>query len=90
MRNNTEKKGVTDENETKKKPAMESGLEALVLVPQLGLIIAIPIILGAYAGHWIDGKLGTGIVFAIILLCVGIASGIMGAYKQIMMVTKKK
>lgn len=80
----------TDEKETKKKSALESGFEALALVPQLGLTIAIPIVLGAFGGHWLDGKLGTGIIFSIILLCAGIAGGIFGAYRQVMMVTKKK
>lgn len=90
MKKTTEEQPGTDEKETKKKSALESGFETLALVPQLGLTIAIPIVLGAYAGHWIDGKLGTGVIFSIILLFVGIAGGIVGAYRQVMMITKKK
>ena len=85
-----EKQTGTDKKETKKKSALESGFEALALVSQLGLTIAIPIVLGAYGGHWLDEKLGTGMIFSIVLLCVGIAGGVVGAYRQVMMVTKKK
>lgn len=88
-RNMTERKGNeksadnSNRNEEKDKSGIGSGLEALVLIPQLGLNIAIPIILGAAAGHWIDGKLGTGMIFSMILLFLGIADGIFGAYRLI-------
>ncbi|MEL7658034.1 MAG: AtpZ/AtpI family protein, partial [Bacillota bacterium] len=78
-----ENQNETNDKETKKKSGVESGLEALVLVPQLGLAIAIPIVLGAYAGHWLDGKLGTGMIFTVILLCLGIAGGVFNAYWQV-------
>lgn len=79
-----------NKDEKKNKSQAESGLEALALFSQLGLTMALPILLGALAGHWIDGKLGTGMIFFILLLCLGIAGGIVGAYRQIMLVTKKK
>lgn len=72
------------------KTSLESGLDALTLFSQLGLSLAIPIILGALSGHWLDEKLGTGMIFFVILLCLGIAGGFYGAYYQIMLVTKKK
>jgi len=77
-------------DEKKDKPGMGSGLEALTLITQLGLTIAVPIVLGAVAGHWLDGKLGTGMIFFLILLCLGIAGGFVGAYRQIITVGKKK
>lgn len=77
-------------DEKKNKSGFESGLEALTLFTQLGLTMAAPIIFGALAGHWLDGKLGTGMIFLVVLLCLGIAAGFMGAYHQIMAVTKKK
>lgn len=76
--------------EQKNKSGMGSGLEALTLISQLSFTIAIPIALGAVAGHWIDGKLGTGIIFFLILLCLGIAGGFMGAYRQIITVGRKE
>ena len=67
-----------------------TGYEALILCSQLGLTLAVPIVLGALAGHWIDGKLGTGMIFFVLLLLLGLAGGFVGAYQQIMAVTKKK
>lgn len=76
--------------EKKSKSVLESGLESMTLITQLGLIIAIPIVLGAMGGHWLDGKFGTGMIFSLILLCLGIAGGIGGAYHQVTNVVKWK
>ena len=65
-------------------------LSALTLISQLGLMIVIPIVLGAAAGHWLDEKFGTGIIFFLILLFTGIAGGFYGAYNQITSVIKWK
>lgn len=67
-----------------------NGLEALSLSIQLGLTIALPMVLLTIAGRWIDLRLGTNMIFMILFLIFGIAGGIMGAYKQIMTVTKRK
>ena len=72
------------------KPNKSTGYEALVLITQLGLTLATPIVLGAVAGHWIDSKLGTNMIFLVILVVLGVAAGIMGAYSQITSVVKKK
>lgn len=60
-----------------------SPLEAFALYSQLGFILVAPIVLGALSGSWLDRKLGTGIIFFMILVCLGIAAGIAVAYKQI-------
>lgn len=67
-----------------------TGYEALVLCTQLGLTLAMPIVLGALFGHWLDGKLGTGMILFIAFLVLGLGAGFVGAYQQIMSVTKKK
>lgn len=82
------KKEKSDEEKEKTSP--QAGLEALVLFSQLGLTMAIPILLGAIGGHWLDEKLGTKVLFLIVLVCLGITGGIAGAYRQITAVTKKK
>ncbi|QOX64755.1 AtpZ/AtpI family protein [Anoxybacterium hadale] len=82
------KKENSDERPEKTSP--QAGLEALVLFSQLGLTMAIPILLGAIGGHWLDEKFGTKVVFLILLVCLGIVGGIAGAYRQITAVTKKK
>jgi F0F1-type ATP synthase assembly protein I len=81
---------MAKKDEEKKKTAMSASLESLTLISQLGLTIATPIVLGALAGHWIDGKLGTGTIFFLILLCLGIAGGVTGAYRLVMLVAKQK
>jgi F0F1-type ATP synthase assembly protein I len=85
-----ENSGGGKQQEENKKSAIGSSLEALAIIPQVSLSIAIPIVLGAWAGHWIDQKLGTGIIFFLILLFAGIASGFYGAYNQIKMFSKRK
>lgn len=67
-----------------------AGLQSLTLVTQLGLTIAIPIVLGAMAGHWLDVKFGTGMILSIILIFLGIAGGIAGAWHLITAVVKWK
>ncbi|HWQ77958.1 MAG TPA: AtpZ/AtpI family protein [Anaerovoracaceae bacterium] len=74
----------------KKKSSPGSGLEAFALISQLGLTMALPIVLGAAAGHWIDVKLGTGMVFFLVLLCFGLAGGFIGAYHLIVVIGKRK
>jgi F0F1-type ATP synthase assembly protein I len=86
--NDTEPGNTLDQR--KRKSGAGAGLEALVLFSQLGLTMALPIILGALAGHWLDGKFGTRVIFLLIFVCLGVTGGIAGAYRQITMVTKGK
>jgi ATP synthase protein I len=80
-----------EERMDKKDPERDKlDLSALTLISQLGLMIVIPIVLGAAAGHWLDEKFGTGIVFFLILLIAGIAGGFYGAYDQVTSVMKWK
>lgn len=81
----------TNNGDGKKPPSgIVSGLVTIAFISQLGMTIITPIILGALAGHWLDGKLGTGIIFFLILFCLGIAAGIYGSYKLIKTIEKKK
>ncbi len=92
-RKDVEMKGKEDDEarmDNKRKSGIGADLGALTLASQLGVTIAGPIVLGAIAGHWLDGKLGTGIIFFLILLCLGVVGGFVGAYQQIITVTKKK
>jgi ATP synthase protein I len=89
-RTKSRKRGIVMDREDGKKSGIGSGLEALTLVSQLGLTIAIPIVLGAVAGHWIDGKLNTGMVFFLVLVCLGVVGGLAGAYRQVMTLGKRR
>jgi predicted F0F1-ATPase subunit len=78
------------ERNEKTKEEVRTDLEAFTVISQTGLMIVIPIVLGAAAGHWLDEKLGTEIIFFVILLLFGIAAGFYGAYDQINSVIKWK
>ena len=65
-------------------PKNNSGaLQALALWTQLGITLAGPMVFGAVAGRWLDGKFGTDPVLTIVLLVFGVAVGVTGAYGMI-------
>ncbi len=47
----------------------------------LGWIIVTPILVGLFAGRWLDQRLGTGIFWSAPLLFVGVAVGGYSAWK---------
>lgn len=53
----------------------------LALISQIGISIITPILLGVYAGNFLDKKLGTNGVFAIILIIIGAAAGFLNIFK---------
>lgn len=72
------------------KNSKTNGLTAFILVSQLGFTIATPIVVGVLVGHWLDEKFGTNILFLLLLTLLGIATGIIGGYRQIEQATKTK
>lgn len=76
--------------EKNKKTGAAAAFDAISLVSQLGFSIAVPIVLMALLGNWIDKKIGTTPWIFILFLMIGIVAGFVSAYKQIMTVTKKK
>jgi F0F1-type ATP synthase assembly protein I len=42
----------------------------------VGIELALSVLLGLFAGRWLDGKLGTSPWLMILLLCVGFAAGL--------------
>jgi len=65
-------------------------LNAVVLFTQVGLNMAIPIILAVIAGNYLDKRLKTGIVFLILFLLIGIAAGFTANYRQLMIINCRK
>ena len=57
------------------------GLEAALLVTQLGVVIAAPIVLGVWLGVSLDRRFGTGGVLLFVGLLLGIGAGGLGAYR---------
>jgi ATP synthase protein I len=56
---------------------------------QLGFIIAIPIVLGAILGSFLDGKFHTSPILLLIGLLLGLTSGIYGAYRLFARATRQ-
>lgn len=56
-------------------------LKNLALITQVGISIVTPILLGVYLGNFIDKKLGTNGVFAIILIILGAGAGFLNIFK---------
>lgn len=66
---------------------MKDNLEiakALALITQLGLSIALPILLGVWLGNKVDALLDTSPLFLLILIFIGIITGFSSAYRLIM------
>ncbi len=53
----------------------------LAQIGVLGWIIVLPMLLGLFAGRWLDRVLGTGLMFTGALLFLGLALGSWSAWK---------
>lgn len=56
-------------------------LRNLALITQIGISVITPILIGAYAGNFLDKKIGTNGVFAIILILLGAGAGFLNIFK---------
>lgn len=59
----------------------KSALKNLALISQIGMSMISPILLGVFIGQFIDKKLGTQGVFAIIFIILGAGGGFMNLFK---------
>ena len=57
--------------------------EGLGLIGSVGWMVALPTLVGAFLGRWIDARSGTGIFWTLSLLLVGLAVGCSGAWRHI-------
>ena len=56
-------------------------LSQTVYIGTLGLVMVLPVILGAYLGHWLDGMMtGYSVRWTLSLLFAGIVVGILNVY----------
>jgi len=63
--------------------------EALGVVTQFGVTCAVAVWLGFLLGSWLDGLLGTGIVFSLILALGGMISATIGTYQLLKMLARR-
>ncbi len=63
---------------------------AIALFTQLGLNMAIPMIVGVVVGKYVDKKFHLNNIFLIVFLLIGIFLGFIMNYRQIMSVTNQE
>lgn len=51
-------------------------VQALAVASQFGISLAGSVVLGYFVGHWIDDRLGTGFVFTLIAVLLGLVAAV--------------
>jgi len=64
--------------------------EALGVVTQFGVTCAVAVWLGFLLGSWLDGHLGTGILFSLILALGGMISAVTGTYQLLKALARRR
>ena len=64
--------------------------EALGIVTQFGVTCAVAVWLGFLLGKWIDGLLGTGVLFSILLALGGTISAVTGTYQLLKAIARRR
>jgi ATP synthase protein I len=57
-------------------PTFQRNARAISLAFSIGFSLAGPVILGALAGYWLDGRLGTSPTWTMILTILGMGAGL--------------
>ena len=65
-------------------------LANFALVSQIGIMMVIPIIFGVWLGGIIDKKLGTGVLFLIIFMIIGVGAAFRNIYLTVYKQFEKK
>ena len=55
----------------------------LILFTEIGVTLLVTTLIGALAGYWLDGRLGTNPLFGITGFLVGAGTGAYGIYKLV-------
>jgi ATP synthase protein I len=59
-------------------------LRLLSLVGQVGATVVVFILIGLFAGRWIDARLGTSPAFTLLFIFLGMVAGLWGIYRLTM------
>src|SRR5690242_21375180 len=68
-------------------------VQALAVASQFGITLAVSVVLGYFAGHWLDDRLGTGIIFTLIGVLLGLVAAVLNTvrlYKALMRNTESE
>ncbi len=49
-------------------------VQSLAVASQFGITLAVSVVLGVFAGQWLDGRAGTGILFTLIGVLLGLVA----------------
>ena len=55
--------------------------QALAVASQFGITLAVSVVLGYFAGHWIDDRLNTGIIFTLIGVLLGLVAAVLNTIR---------
>jgi F0F1-type ATP synthase assembly protein I len=67
--------------------------QALAVASQFGISLAVSVVLGYFVGQWLDGRLGTGIIFTLIGVLLGLIGSAMNTvrlYRALMRKTQSE
>ena len=51
-------------------------VQALAVASQFGITLAVSVVLGYFAGHWLDDRLNTGIIFTLTGVLLGLVAAV--------------
>lgn len=55
--------------------------QALAVASQFGITLAVSVVLGFFAGQWLDGHLNTGVIFTLIGVLFGLVASAMNTVR---------
>jgi F0F1-type ATP synthase assembly protein I len=55
--------------------------QALAVASQFGITLAVSVVLGYFAGHWLDDRLNTGIIFTLIGVLLGLVASVVNTVR---------
>ena len=55
--------------------------QALAVASQFGITLAVSVVLGYFAGHWLDDRLNTGIIFTLIGVLLGLVAAVLNTVR---------
>ena len=55
--------------------------QALAVASQFGITLAVSVVLGYFAGHWLDDRLSTGIIFTLIGVLLGLVAAMVNTVR---------
>lgn len=56
-------------------------VQALAVASQFGILLAVCVVLGYFAGHWLDDRLNTGILFTLIGVLLGLVAAVLNTVR---------